>query len=660
MSLYSEDEDRVPPDTFSDGSFTASSLSGSDSGSFSGSEDDESPPLPVLTNYFAPPFYGRPPTPLPPSPSLTSLLRPSRPTTPDPSDDDIEPVPRASPKVPTYEYYGFVLYLFSTLSFLVYLLWSYLPSPFLHVLGIYYYPNRWWSLAIPAWITMLLVYIYVALAAYNTEVMTLPMASVETIVDDTAQVAVIDSKGRIRHGAKRRQKDKRDRRINGGPGLDWKEIWNEGTDAVMDVPLAGVCEVLYGDIDNSSATLSSSRVKMAPSPEQIASNLLTPLNLAVTSIRPLQTLWAGYGTICSVRARPITPEAATAISSLLSTPITPDTEIPLILKLISPPKAKPNDEGHLRKILSYEVEQCFYAHLAPKLSDDVGVAKCIASSAADAGALDGIVAMVLADLRPQYPVAGGKRDVLSSEQVDAALTWLGRFHAESRAWVGGERAEYVLPPLQEARRREEGNRGTKVWLNGGYTYLATRLKEYASLEADDDSEWSGAFCDHHEELGGSIAEAVAEVLKPTGRGFESVIHGDVKSENLFTTVDGNKVAFFDFQYVGLGLGVCDLAKLFTCSVPLELITGSDEWQVPMDDGEKELLRRYRAALLNGKGDESYPWDDFVRHWECALVDWCRFQASWGFWGNTEWLEARVRSILGDQAWRAWLQDELQK
>lgn len=91
-----------------------------------------------MANAFAPPFYNRPPTPLPPSPSLTSLLRPpfsaaaSRPTTPDSSDndtpDDTESavaksariattVPRASPKVPTYEYYGFVLYITSTLGF---------------------------------------------------------------------------------------------------------------------------------------------------------------------------------------------------------------------------------------------------------------------------------------------------------------------------------------------------------------------------------------------------------------------------------------------------------------------------------------------------------------------------------------------------------------
>ncbi|KAI1502969.1 PIG-P-domain-containing protein [Biscogniauxia marginata] len=228
------------------------SFSDSQSNASSSSDDESIPPPPVHQNYFAPPFYGRPPTPLPPSPSLTSLLRPSRPTTPDPSDDELEPVPRASPKVPTYEYYGFVLYLFSSLTFLIYLLWSYLPSPFLHALGIYYYPNRWWALAIPSFIVMLLVYIYVALAAYNTEVLTLPLTSIETIVDEAAKIATIDSKGRIKLGEPGKQISEEK-----GRQLDWKNIWNEGTDAVMDVPLAGVCEVLYGDLVDSEDDLDS-------------------------------------------------------------------------------------------------------------------------------------------------------------------------------------------------------------------------------------------------------------------------------------------------------------------------------------------------------------------------------------------------------------------
>ncbi|OTA68597.1 PIG-P-domain-containing protein [Hypoxylon sp. EC38] len=220
-------------------------LSDNQSDASSSSNEEPLPPPPLQTNYFAPPFYGRPPTPLPPSPSLTSLLRPSRPTTPDASDDELEPVPRASPKVPTYEYYGFVLYLFSSLVFLIYLLWSYLPSPFLHALGIYYYPNRWWALAIPSFLVMLIVYIYVALAAYNTEYLTLPMTSLETIVDEAAKIATIDSKGRIRLGDRKPISEEKAKQ------LDWKNIWNEGTDAVMDIPLAGVCEVLYGGLVDS-------------------------------------------------------------------------------------------------------------------------------------------------------------------------------------------------------------------------------------------------------------------------------------------------------------------------------------------------------------------------------------------------------------------------
>jgi thiamine kinase-like enzyme len=155
----------------------------------------------------------------------------------------------------------------------------------------------------------------------------------------------------------------------------------------------------------------------------------------------------------------------------------------------------------------------------------------------------------------------------------------------------------------------------------------------------------------------SVAEMAASFLTPRGRSIESYIHGDVKSENLFTTRDGNKVAFFDFQYVGLGLGVCDLAKLFTCSVPLEMLVESQDLlpeRLMMGDGERHLLEQYHNSLLYERKSDFYEWAAFKRHWETALVDWCRFQASWGFWGNTEWLEARVRSILDDDEWRHWI------
>ncbi|KAF2755971.1 PIG-P-domain-containing protein [Pseudovirgaria hyperparasitica] len=274
--------------------------------------------LPPQTNssMLFPPFYNRPPAPLPESPTLTSLFRPSfsaqasRPTTPESSDvelGDTAPsgaatpvstttttadintsarlappsVPRASPKVPTYEYYGFALYLASSAAFIMYLLWSYLPSPFLHQLGIHYYPNRWWALAVPSWLVVLIVYIYIALASYNTQYLTLPLSSCENLVDEAGAVACIDTRSRkiVKNGVVpagsrkgsanaasspvsptvgRRGGDLRTMSNFGvqttfiaGYDVDWRTLWSIGTDGVLDVPFGGVCEVLYGDYRSS-------------------------------------------------------------------------------------------------------------------------------------------------------------------------------------------------------------------------------------------------------------------------------------------------------------------------------------------------------------------------------------------------------------------------
>ncbi|KAJ5812250.1 hypothetical protein N7474_008551 [Penicillium riverlandense] len=427
---------------------------------------------------------------------------------------------------------------------------------------------------------------------------------------------------------------------------------------------------------------------MAPAsdPDRVASIMLSWHSLELISCTTLQTLWAGYGQICAVTARALTNEAAKHLSALCGVePGAAGTTYPLILKLISPPRqsgsTEVEDEGHLRKMLSYEVEQYFYSDVVPRLGDEVAVAKCLASTRGLCGEqhgeeeLRGLMATIMVDLRVKFPVAGEKRSVLNSAQVHGALDWLAGFH--SCSWgllLPDSLEEYVLPPLEEsARRRRAGKEdttiGSRLWLNGGYTYLATRRTEYASLAQDIRSEWCEALCSPASEGSSfsslSIAEMAALFLTPRRRPIESYIHGDVKSENLFTTTNGEQVAFFDFQYVGLGLGVCDLAKLFTCSVPLHMLV-DDAWReheplpekLTMREGERGLLARYRAHLLRNQEESKYEWDTFRRHWETALVDWCRFQASWGFWGNTEWLEARVRSILSNQGWRDWLQQNI--
>ena len=90
---------------------------------------------------------------------------------------------------------------------------------------------------------MTLVYIYVALASYNTGYLTLPMSSIENIVDEAAHVAVLDSYRRIQRKAGQAGAVIS---IDDAKGIDWRTLWNEGTDAVMDVPVGGVCEILYG------------------------------------------------------------------------------------------------------------------------------------------------------------------------------------------------------------------------------------------------------------------------------------------------------------------------------------------------------------------------------------------------------------------------------
>lgn len=126
---------------------------------------------------------------------------------------------------------------------------------------------------------MFIVYIYVALASYNTGYLTLPLNSVECLVDETANVAIVDAEGSLIHeerpswqvkspdakqttGRKKKATGKgkqgvRSRQgslsnayfVGQGHELEWRNLWSEGTDAVMDIPIGGVCEILYGRPD---------------------------------------------------------------------------------------------------------------------------------------------------------------------------------------------------------------------------------------------------------------------------------------------------------------------------------------------------------------------------------------------------------------------------
>ena len=424
------------------------------------------------------------------------------------------------------------------------------------------------------------------------------------------------------------------------------------------------------------------------SPQEVAASLLAEKGLDVVSVTLLQSLWAGYGQICRIEAspKPSSPSKS-QISNIEdstkwkdTTKSTKQENQSYILKLITPPPTKPNktNESHTRKILSYQIEQYFYTHLAPQMPSSIPVAKCLASTNEQNQDGTSTTAMILTDLKQAFPLAGEKRATLTRLQTLAALDWLSNFHGFwwSRASNFDGNA-LVLPPLEQTKRKTSEQANQSIWLNGGYTYLATRLDEFANLASDTSSEWSSILTQPlpNSPSNLSLAECLAKFLAPSPPNsnppshisqYQTLIHGDVKSENLFTTADNSttttstpnqplSVAFYDFQYAGLGLGVSDLAKFFTCSVPEAMLVYSgpccprrEDGPMPeklmMHDGESDLLRRYLENLTEVSGKE-YDWDVFLRHWEVALVDWLRFQAGWGFWGNTGWLEARVRYIL---------------
>ncbi|XP_077245103.1 phosphatidylinositol N-acetylglucosaminyltransferase, GPI19/PIG-P subunit isoform X2 [Tasmannia lanceolata] len=55
------------------------------------------------------------------------------------------------------EVYGFVGSITTVITTVIYLIWAYTPEPWLHFLGITYYPSRYWALAVPAFAMMTVV-----------------------------------------------------------------------------------------------------------------------------------------------------------------------------------------------------------------------------------------------------------------------------------------------------------------------------------------------------------------------------------------------------------------------------------------------------------------------------------------------------------------------
>ncbi len=275
---------------------------------------------------------------------------------------------------------------------------------------------------------------------------------------------------------------------------------------------------------------------------------------AVTQTQPMQTLWSGYGTIvrCTLAGGPIP-------SVIVKHVRWPTGQ--------AHPRGWATDRGHARKVKSYAVESAWYEHHAPRCNASCRVPKCLGTQATQDGVL-----LALEDLDASgFPRRSAG---VTLEDLLGCLSWLANFHA---TFLGHE---------------PEG-----LWSEGTYWHLDTRPDEWDALPS------------------GRLKDAAARIAQRLREApFQTLVHGDAKLAN-FCFGEPGEVAGVDFQYVGGGCGMKDVAYFISSCV------GEREAKdvVPsMLDHYFGVLRKVARGVDTDALEESwrtlYPvaWTDFYR------------------------------------------------
>ncbi|MEM8885891.1 MAG: oxidoreductase family protein, partial [Planctomycetota bacterium] len=178
----------------------------------------------------------------------------------------------------------------------------------------------------------------------------------------------------------------------------------------------------------------------------------------------------------------------------------------------------------------------------------------------------------------------GRHSRLSDEQTRACLSWLAYFHAE---FLGTE------------------PRG--LWEVGTYWHLATRPEELRVMR---------------DERLRAAAPLLDERLNSAR--YQTLVHGDAKVANFCFGRDAAQVAAVDFQYVGGGVGVKDLAYfLSSCLDENDCLQEAERWV-------GEYFRLLREAVVERRPETDV--DELEREWRAlypvAWADFVRFLVGW--------------------------------
>ena len=265
----------------------------------------------------------------------------------------------------------------------------------------------------------------------------------------------------------------------------------------------------------------------------------------------VQELWSGYGTLKRLYL---------------------DNGSSVILKEIKYPTVQDHPRGWAtnisdeRKRKSYQIEQNWYEGLSQKLDDITKVPALIYNQKADT------IALLLEDLNRLH--FDQRHRSLNLDGIKRVLEWLARFHA---TFIGVE---------------PEG-----LWPIGTYWHLDTRPEEYEIMQ-------SGWLKEN--------ARRIDEVLNNAT--YKTIVHGDAKLAN-FCFSNGMDVAAVDFQYVGGGCGMKDVAYFISSCLSAD---ESIRYEAELLDCYFEELRRNISNEIADELDKEwrklYPvaWADFAR------------------------------------------------